>query len=163
VKSRRLAGILVAGLSAATLDILYAFLAASQSGRSPTRVLQAIASGLLGAAAFKGGGGAALWGLFAHFLILLVAAGIYFAASRRNAFLRQQPVLAGLGFGVCIYFFMNFLVLPLSAIPFQISYSMPVLVEGLAVHALLVGLPIAVAIWHFCDRNEIGAAGRGES
>lgn len=163
MKPRPFIGVLVGGASAATLDLLYAFIAASQSGRSPLRVLHAIASGLLGAAAFTGGAEAALSGLAAHFVILLVAAVVYLVASRHMPLLREQPVFAGLAFGVCVFIFMNVIVLPLSATPFTPEYSALVLLEGLAVHAILVGLPIAIAIWYFCFRRPDEAPRPSES
>lgn len=155
---RHVAGIVVGGLVAAALDILFAFIAAAQSGRSPMRVLQAIASGLLGADSFKGGATSAALGLLGHCLILIVAAGVYFAATRRVAVLREHPVPGGLLFGVCVYVVMNVIVLPISAIPFKMTYAMATMVEGLIVHAVLVGLPIALAIRHFSDRTGSSAA-----
>ena len=81
------------------------------------RVLKFIASGLLGAAAFQGGAAIAALGLALHFVIALGAAAVYWAASRRIAFLATHPVPSGLLYGVAVYFFMNLVVIPLSAVP----------------------------------------------
>jgi hypothetical protein len=45
-----------------------------------------------------------------------------------------------------VYLFMNFVVLPLSAFPFTLSYTPMRLLEGFGSHALFVGVPIAIAI-----------------
>ena len=52
-----------------------------------------------------------------HFLIAISAAAIYYAASRRIAFLTKRPIVAGLLYGPLVYAFMNGVVLPLSMIP----------------------------------------------
>ncbi len=44
------------------------------------RILQSIASGLLGASAFQGGPQTAALGALLHFFIALVAAAVYYAA-----------------------------------------------------------------------------------
>ena len=53
-----------------------------------------------------------------HFLIALVAAAVYYAASRKLGVLLGRPVVSGLLYGVAVYVFMNFnfVVLPLSAV-----------------------------------------------
>jgi hypothetical protein len=60
----------------------------------------------------------------------------------------------GLAFGVAVFGVMNLLVIPLSRIPASVP-SLPLLVNGVVGHALLVGLPIALAARHF-----LGSPGR---
>lgn len=141
-----LLAVLVGGGIAAALDIVYAFVANGQYGRSPLWVLQSVASGWLGSAAFGGGVGAGVLGLASHCFILLVAATLYLLASTRFVFLRTRAVACGAVFGVLIYLFMNFVVMPLSAFPYTLSYPASRLVEGFASHALFVGIPIALAV-----------------
>jgi hypothetical protein len=138
--------VLVGGSIAAALDILYAIIVAGQHGKSPLWLLQFVASGLLGGQAFDGGLGSGLLGLAAHFLILIVAAALYFAAGTRLPLLRSHAVACGALYGVLIYLFMNFVVLPLSAFPLKLSYPALTILRGFAFHALLVGIPIAVCI-----------------
>ena len=102
------------------LDITYAFVFHYlRSGLTPVRILQSVASGMLGADAFKGGLPTAALGLFFHFLI---------AFHRRRRLLRGEPqarrfraaaFVCGMIYGVFIYAFMNYVVLPLSAAPFK--------------------------------------------
>jgi hypothetical protein len=142
----RLAPVLIGGGTAATLDLVYACVRQAGFGRSVEWTLQSVASGWLGMAAFESGTPGALLGLVSHYSILLVAAGLYLAASRRFTFLATQAIACGAAFGVGVYLFMNFVVLKLSAFPFTLTYDWLRLVEGFATHALFVGVPIALAV-----------------
>jgi len=51
-------------------------------------------------------------------------------------------VTFGLLYGVALYFFMNLFVLPLSAVG-PSAFKLGLFLNGIAGHALLVGLPIA--------------------
>ena len=141
--------VLIGGGIAATSDIVYACVISATVGVSPTQVLQSVASGWLGNAAFEGGLASAVLGLVSHYGILFVAAALYLVASRRFTVLRDQAVICGLLFGVAIYLFMNFVVVPLSAVPFQFKYTPAKLTRDLLVHTFLVGLPIALAVRRF--------------
>jgi hypothetical protein len=143
-----LARALLAGSLAAALDIVYAFLWLAPA-RTPVWVLQSVASGWLGKEAFAGGAPAAALGLASHFGICIVAAGIFGAVASKVAMLRSRWVLCGALFGVGVYLVMNFVVLPLSAFPFKLSYPLPVLAQGFVSHAILVGIPVA---WVFRER-----------
>jgi hypothetical protein len=48
---------------------------------------------------------------------------------------------------------MNFVVLPLSAVPFKLTYSPQVIAQGFVSHALLVGIPIALCVRRFSMRE----------
>lgn len=138
--------ILLAGATAGALDILYACTAAVLRGRTAIGVLHAVASGLLGREAFQGGWLTAALGLVAHFTIATGAASVYWLAARRFHLLMRRPVICGAVFGILVYLFMNFVVLPLSAAPFRLKYPVSTLAEGFAVHVFLVGLPIALIL-----------------
>jgi len=83
-------------------------------------------------------------GLALHYAIVIVAAALFFAVARRWAWLREEPVTAGLAYGVAIYVFMNFVVLPLSAYPFPLRFPLLTTATGLLVHMVGVGLPISL-------------------
>ena len=135
------------GLIAGTIDISYACIYSYFMRRiSPIRILQSVASGALGANAFTGGIKTAVLGLAFHFLIALMAAAVYYLASRRLRFLITQAIVCGVIYGMGIYLFMNFVVLPLSAIPFKMSYPLASLISGLLIHMLGIGLPIALVV-----------------
>ena len=149
--SRFAAPILTGGLLAGALDLTYAFTYHGLHGIPPTRILQSIASGLLGMSAFDNAFPAALIGFAAHFLILVIAAAMYYAASRRLTVLTQHAYLSGMAFGVAIYCTMNFIVLPLSAAP-HFKSSLPQTASDFAVHVLLLGPAIALSVRYF-DRR----------
>jgi hypothetical protein len=143
---RPVLAVLLGGGTAATIDIIYAFVRNAGFDKTPVWVLQSVASGFLGLGAFDSGNPGALLGLVSHYSILFVAAVIYLQAANRVPALRNQAVASGAVFGVLVYLFMNFVVLPLSAFPFTLSYTPMRLLEGFGSHAVFVGVPIAIAI-----------------
>ena len=135
--------ILWGGLVAGVLDAVDGVIAFGTQGLNPIQVLQYIASGALGKSAFQGGMATAALGAVFHFLIAWVAAAVFVFASRQIPALKTQAVAFGLLYGVAVYLFMNYLVLPLSAVapsPFHIGLFL----NGVIGHALFVGLPIAL-------------------
>src|SRR5262245_42765538 len=105
MNSRALRTILTAGLVAGIVDITYACIFNyARRGMTPKAVLQSVAGGALGpASANAGGWKTAALGLFFHFLIAVIWAALYYAASRQLRFIITQPVLIGLIYGLFIY------------------------------------------------------------
>ena len=145
MKQSYLHAILVGGLSAGVLDFIGACVLNAPRGVTPVRIAQSVASGLVGARAFQGGYGTATIGIALHFLIALTAAAVYVTASRRLPLLTNSPIVSGAIYGIAVYWFMQLIVLPLSAVPFKVSFTLQSVVIGLVVHILCVGLPIAMA------------------
>ncbi len=143
--------ILWGGLIAGAIDITYAFVFYYlRSGTSPARILQSVASGVLGADSFNGGLTTAALGLLLHFLIALIWATVYYLASRKLTVRARVPHLCGVVYGLLIYAVMNYAVIPLSAAPFRGNTPATLtLVTGLLVHMLGIGLPIALATRRF--------------
>jgi hypothetical protein len=134
--------VLFGGLTAGLLD---AFDAIIVSGGHATRVFQTVASGLLGSRAFEGGNFSAALGVGLHFSIALSAAAVYLGMSRRAPLLIRRPVASGVGFGLGVWAFMNFVVLPLSQAPGDGHMpTFAVLTNQLLIHAFGFGLPIAL-------------------
>jgi hypothetical protein len=133
------------GLTVGVLDILDAFIFFGRRGASPTRILQSIASGLLGRASFQGGTATAALGLLLHFVIAFGIVGTYFAVARFVPFLTRRPFLTGPLYGLVAYGVMNFVVLPLSAAGSGGLAAGAVLINGLLIHAFGVGLPAALS------------------
>ncbi len=135
---------LVGGVIAGVLDIVYAFAwHGAMAGRSPLWVLQTIASGWMGRGAFTGGEMAGLIGIASHMGISIAAAAIYGVAVRGSAWIRAHWIVGGIVFGILVYLFMNFVVIPLSAAPFGPSWAPRAFIQGFISHALVFGLPIA--------------------
>jgi hypothetical protein len=146
--------IVAGGLLAGVLDALDALVAYKLAfGMSPLVIYQFVASGMLGKAAYAGGVGSALLGLAVHFLVAFTAAAVFVLASERLPQLRRNAVGWGLLFGLAVFAVMNLVVIPLSRIGFSVP-SLPLLVNGVGGHALLVGLPIALAARRFLGRGE---------
>jgi hypothetical protein len=151
--SRAVRAIVWGGLLAGLGDITFAFVVSWLRGVGPVRVLQSVAGGLLGKAAVEGGLATAALGAVLHFFIAFIWATVFWLASRRLTVLVQHPVVCGLLYGVVVYFFMYFVVLPLSAIYFPLSRALSGILLNSAGHALLVGLPIALAAYKFTNKT----------
>ncbi len=135
--------ILLGGLIAGALDATDGVIAFGFKGLNPIQVLQYIASGFLGKAAFEGGLGAAGLGALFHFFIAFVVAAIYVFAAKQIKALNTQAVPIGLAYGISVYLVMNYIVLPMSAVA-PSPFSLPLFLNGIIGHALFVGLPIAL-------------------
>lgn len=140
--------LLWAGFACGVLDITAALVVYGFFGLKPMRLLQGIASGLLGSRAFTGGLATALLGLLCHFLIAFGAAAVYLLASRAVVFLIEHAVVSGVLYGVAVYFFMNRIVLPLSAAAKR-PFSLQLMIIGVAIHIFCVGLPISLSVRRF--------------
>jgi uncharacterized membrane protein YagU involved in acid resistance len=103
---------------------------------------------LLGPKAFDGGLATALLGLLCHFVVAFGAATVYFLASRPVPILIERAVVFGALYGVAVYFFMNRIVLPLSAVAKQ-PFSMKFMIIGVVIHIFCVGLPISLSVRRF--------------
>src|ERR1044071_10035473 len=91
-RSRAVRSIVYGGLIAGAIDITYACVFSYvRRAVPPARILQSVASGALGEAAFNGGTPPAALGLLFHFLIALIWAAVYYAASRKVRVLAREP------------------------------------------------------------------------
>ena len=144
IESRVARVVAIGALVVGTLDILDALVFWAVRGVPPYRVLQGIASGLLGRSSFAGGASTALLGLALHFFIATCVVLVYFAAARRVPSLHRAPFLWGPLYGVAVFLFMYFVVIPLSAMTRRLI-TVPVAVNGILIHILGVGIPAALA------------------
>ncbi len=134
--------IFAAGIVAGVCDITYVIVYYGVQGSAPLTILQSVARGWYGVAAFKGGWTTGLVGLGTHFFIALVLAAIFYAASRKISWLVRQPWISGPLFGVAVWFAMQLLVLPLSQAKPK-SFPPAGWIPVFLAHPLCVGLPIA--------------------
>jgi hypothetical protein len=156
----RVKAILFGGLTAGLCDGTYAVLYYGLTrGISAARIFQSVASGLLGPASFSMGSTSVIIGLLCHFTIALGAATVYCLLASRFRGLLRSATLCGPVFGVGLYLFMNYVVIPLSAVPRSPGPKSPdVVVTGLLVHAFLIGLPIAAFARSFLWSNAVRVA-----
>ncbi|MBL8548189.1 MAG: hypothetical protein JNL81_17135 [Hyphomonadaceae bacterium] len=179
---RMLWGILLGGLIAGALDIVYAFVAYGpvSYGLTPQEVLQSVASGWIGRDASSAGGwNTALLGLVTHFGLATLMAAAYMLASRSFGVLTQKWVLWGFIYGLVLYVAMNYVVAPLSAAGgaghfassigeitgrlrdsfsdirprWDANYPWMIPVTIFA-HTVLVGIPIAWAAMRFAPQRD---------
>jgi len=149
-----IARVLVAALVVAAADLIDAIVVWVVLYQKSTveRILQSIASGLLGRdAAFSGGSATAGLGLVLHFVVALGWTVMFWVLLQRWTHLRawtastRGAVLAGLVYGAVVWLLMDGVVLPLSharATPVTAAWFW----IQLATHPFVVGLPIAVIL-----------------
>ncbi|MBV8035949.1 hypothetical protein [Roseateles sp.] len=133
--------ILWGGLLAGTGDLVFAL---SYYGME-LRVFQGVAAGLIGReAAFGGGEAMFALGVALHYGIALIWAALFCVAALRLRALLRHAAVAGLVYGLVVYFGMNQVVLPLSAL--HTPFWPPRLdAAAIAAHCLVFGFPIALA------------------
>lgn len=132
--------ILTGWLTVGTVDIMDAVLMTLWRGGSPARMLQGIASGLLGPASFEGGPATSVLGLGLHYFIAFAVVTTYLIASQRYELLTRKWVPCGIAYGLGVWVFMNFVVIPLSMIHRFPKFTLVGTTNGLLIHAFGVGL-----------------------
>lgn len=140
-----LRAILWGGFFAGLLDLIAAITQSVGRGGSATRLLQAIATGILGRASYEGGSASAALGLVAHFTIAFGAATVFVLVARRIPFLLSIVWLSGPVYGMIVWAMMKFVVLPLSAYPHGGGSTPRGMMTAVLIHVFCVGLPIAIA------------------
>jgi hypothetical protein len=149
-KSTAVSAIAIGGLIVGILDITSAFITWWCKGVRPVRGLQGIAAGLLGSQSFQGGVATAGLGLTIHFFVAFMVVTVFYVASRKFQFLTRHAVVSGLLYGVVVYLFMYWFVLPYVFPKFRHSISTDVL--AVVVHMVLIGLPTALVVRRYSQR-----------
>jgi hypothetical protein len=108
-----LPAILWGGLVAGTIDIGAAALITQLS---PIFIMKIVAGGLVGRSAFEGGASVAVLGMMLQWAMSVVIAAIFVLAACRMPVLVRRWIASGLAYGVVVYFVMNYVVVPLSAL-----------------------------------------------
>lgn len=153
--SRSARVVVIAWLLAGTLDITTAVLYyVGPSSAGAVRLLQGIASGVLGASAFEGGAATALLGLTLHYLIALIWTLVFLVAFRLLGAVRRHLIAIGIAYGIIVWLVMNLVVLPLSNVrraPFQPRAA----ATAAIILVVCIGLPISLVIG--CRLRDEGA------
>ena len=141
-----LAGWLLCGVLDITAACVQAWV---QAGRPPAAVLKGVAAALWGRAALDGGAGMAAIGLMMHFTVALTATLVFYALSRRVAFLRTAPLLViGPLYGIIVFAAMNYGTIPFLSWMRSFYLGTPPRWPGsmglpqVVIHVFFVGLPI---------------------
>lgn len=148
-KSGAVKAITLGGLVVGILDITAASVNVwLRSGRSPVWTFQSVAGGLYGAETFNGGYRTAALGLAIHFFIAITATAVYYLASRHVRFLVNQAILSAVLYGIAVYVFMYFVVIPLTPLGTP-KPSFSSMATAILIHIFCVGLPIALIVRRF--------------
>lgn len=134
----------IAGLASGVLDLTATSALVKSQGIAIQRLLQIIASGVLGPSAFQNGTKAATLGFCLHFFIAFSAAAVYYAVSRRIGF-PWSPFISGLLYGTAVHLVMSRIVVPLSSAPKR-EFSINSFLTQWIIHIVCVGLPIAFTV-----------------
>lgn len=152
IRPRPLATIAGGGLLAGLLDGAHAVIYYSLiSGIPAQNIFRYIASGLFGVhAAIRMGWLGIVLGVLLHFSIAVGAAAVYYFVALKVPFLIRQPFLAGTIFGLGLYGFMYYVVIPLSAVPKNPhpTFSWANFASEIFAHVVMVGIPIALVARH---------------
>ncbi len=146
------------GAVAGVLDIGAAAVLTLMRGAAVPRMLQGIASAVLGRVSFDLGVATAALGLLMHFTIAFGWTALFLLAARRLPWLLRQPIPTGLAYGSLVYALMFRVVLPFTALVRAlyldaVDRTLPGLsVRMWLIHMGCVGLPIALAAWRFAPR-----------
>jgi uncharacterized membrane protein YagU involved in acid resistance len=111
---------------------------------TPQRLLQNIASGLLGKSAFDGGLPIALLGLAMHYAIAAFWVVLFILAGQRMPWVFRRPIVAGAAYGLIVYVAMNYIAVPLSRVgprPPQTGFN---LINAVAALVLFIGIAVAL-------------------
>jgi hypothetical protein len=143
--SRALKAALRGGLVGGAIDIAYAMSVSYLNlGMTPDALLRVVAGGVLGREQIATGGlGEAALGAGLHFGICIAFALAFCIASIAAPALRRWWFVTGPAYGAGIYIFMNYLVLPLSALAVTKHPEGLRMAGELASHIFGVGLAIS--------------------
>ena len=133
------------------MDITSAIIITISRGSTVTRLLQFIASGLLGPQAFQGGTATAVLGLALHFLIAFTLVAVFYVARRSVRFLREHAIISGIIYGLVVYAVMNLVVLPLAAARPRHSLTGDLIQIG--IHMFIIGLPTSLLLRRLSGAN----------
>jgi len=141
--------VLSAGLLAGTLDITAAIVHyVIKTGKNPVNILNYIASGIFGKAAFGDNSWMPVMGLIFHYSIAIIFIAFFFLIFPKLKFLSRNIVLSGLAYGIFVWVVMNLLVVPLSVIS-RFPTSVMQSVIGCLILMFAIGLPAAIMAYRY--------------
>jgi len=136
-----LAPIIWLGFLTGTLDALAAIL--FSSGIAPVIIFKYIASGAFGKAAFAGGTGMILWGIFFHYLIAYSFTAMFYLTYPAFISALRNKYATAVVFAAITWIITNLIVVPVSQIGWHSQHLSSVL-TGFAILIFTIGLPIAL-------------------
>jgi len=125
-----------------TLDIIAAIIQTLMAGGSITRLMQYIASGVFGTAAFEGGMTYAVLGLAFHYVVAFGWSFLFLMVYPKLSFAPKHRLLTGIAYGAFVWFMMNRIVLPLSNVSMRPFDPVRSLIAA-AVLMVAIGIPLS--------------------
>lgn len=153
MRPRAIQTIFLGGIVIAILDIILAIgFWALYRDVPPQAILQSIAAGLLGKAAFSGGAQTVWLGAGLHLFIAFGIAAVYYAGCRLWPVLLQKPAIAGPLYGIVVYLVMTYVIVPLSQASSG-EFNLAWFLASIFSHVVLVGLPLAFIARRFATSD----------
>ena len=132
--------ILLMGFVAGTLDILSAIFLLAKG--NALFILKFVASGALGDTTKNGGDIMALYGLIFHYIIAFSFAIGYFWVYPKLPILSKNVFASAFFYGIFVWTFMNYVVLPFTQIPAR-PFVLESALKNAGILIYAIGLPIA--------------------
>lgn len=141
--NRLFSKILKAGFLVGTLDILSAFLYYFiKTKNNPLTILQFVASGVFGKAAFAGGNEMLLYGLVLHYIIAFAFTLFFFWIFPKLKLLSKNRIGTGIVYGIFVWMVMNLMIVPFSRIPARPFDSVNALINAVIL-VVCIGIPLS--------------------
>ena len=135
--------ILLAGLLAGTLDISSAFVDYYiATGKNPAGILNYVASGLLGKAAFGDGAMFPVLGLLLHYIIAMSFTFFFFYIYSKLSLQKINWILTGILYGIFIWLVMNLVVVPLSNTT-KYPFTSFRIIKSMLILIVMIALPLS--------------------
>jgi hypothetical protein len=142
----RTQAILWGGFTAAFIDLMAIFVIWQVFENIPPLViLQAIATSLMGDAAYQAGAKAGMLGLVLHFFVAFCFTAGYVFTSGYISALRKHPFIFGPLYGIVAYLIMGYIVVPLTLATFGRPDSVFTLARSVLMHMFVFAPWIALA------------------
>ena len=138
------------GLVAGTLDISENIIFNHFRGVTMKMIFQYIASGLIGTKSFGLGGESVALGVAIHYTIAMTWTVVFYLLSRKLLILTRRAAISGIVYGGLVYVIMNFVVLPLTAVPHAPrAMTLASRVSGVLALLFCIGLTISLLVRKF--------------
>ncbi|MGB7025298.1 MAG: hypothetical protein WBD73_16000 [Candidatus Acidiferrales bacterium] len=146
------------GLVAGTLDITENIIFNHFRGVTMKMIFQYIASGLIGMKSFSLGAESVALGVAIHYSIAMMWTVAFYFLSRQLRILTRQAAICGIVYGGVVYVIMNFVVLPLTAVPHAPrAMTLASRVSGVLALLFCIGLAISLLMRKYAPAPD-GAA-----
>lgn len=142
--------IFITTLIAGTLDILAAYMQVYIStGQVSKKMFNYIASGALGLESSMSGGWEVIaLGIFFHYFIAFAFTLLFFLMYNKLKIGAINKYIAGILYGLFVWFVMNIVVLPLTKLP-HITFNVNKAIIAALILIFMIGLPISIAAHNY--------------